>query len=311
MTGPDDLSGDDGAPLPPARRTPRQASEAGGAGAAGAADSSGEADRSGELGEFGGFGAGLRAIAPLLLGVAPFGVVAGATPVTHGMGWEVAVGFSTIVFAGASQLASIEVLTGGGSVLVAVLAAWTINLRMILYSASLAPHVTRLSRSRRMLMAYVLTDQVYATSIVRWGEATVKAPAVEEQHQRWRFYMGGGLALWVTWQVSTIVGILVGNAVPSGIHLEFAVPLAFLVLLIPTLVTRPAIVAAATGGAAAVLAAQMGAGPTSIMIGSVVGIVAGAIVDSDHPGNDDSGGNDSGDNDSGDDSGNGDTDEPA
>ena len=109
-------------------------------------------------------------MAPLLLGVAPFGVVAGATPVTNGMGWDVSVGFSTIVFAGASQLASIDVLSGGGSVAVAVLAACTINLRMVLYSASMAPYVTRVPTARRFLMAYLLTDQAYAVSIVRWSE---------------------------------------------------------------------------------------------------------------------------------------------
>ncbi len=230
---------------------------------------------------FGGVRAGFVAVAPLLLGVAPFGVVAGATPVTHGLGADTAIGFSTVVFAGASQLASIEVLTGGGSVLVAVLAACTINLRMVLYSASLAPHVTRLGRGRRLAMAYLLTDQAYALSIVRWAEEDRGDESPPAMSRRWRFYLGAGMTLWITWQISTIVGILIGNAVPPDVHLEFAVPLAFLVLLIPTLVTRPAVVAAGVGGVAAVIAAEMGAGPTSIMIGSVAGIVAGAVVDRD------------------------------
>ncbi|UDY35314.1 AzlC family ABC transporter permease [Dermatobacter hominis] len=233
---------------------------------------------------FGGFRAGAFAIAPLLLGVAPFGIVAGATPVTHGMSWDVPVGFSTVVFAGASQLASIEVLTGGGSVLVAVLAACTINLRMVLYSASMAPYVTKVGTGRRLLMAYLLTDQAYAVSIVRWTEEGAEDLSARTAGERLRFYLGAGVSLWTTWQISTIVGILVGNAVPPEIHLEFAVPLAFLVLLVPTLVGRPSLVAAGVGGLVAVLAAELGAGPTSIMIGSVAGIVAGALVDSDDPG---------------------------
>lgn len=227
---------------------------------------------------------GLVAVAPLLVGVVPFGFVAGATPVAHGMGWDVPIGFSTILFAGASQLAAIEVLTGGGSVAVAVLAACTINLRMVLYSASLAPYVGGVDLRRRGVMAYLLTDQVYAISIVGWSEdGSDPSTDAGSASKRWWVYLGAGLGLWVTWQVSTVVGILIGNAVPSGVHLEFAVPLAFLVLLVPTLVTRPALVAATVGGGVAVLAAELGAGPTSIMIGSLAGIVAGAAIDVDVP----------------------------
>lgn len=236
------------------------------------------------VGGSGGYRAGFLAIAPLLLGVAPFGFVAGATPVTHGAGWDVPVGFSTVVFAGASQLAAIEVLTGGGSVVVAVVAAWTINLRMILYSASLSPYVSRVGLARRLVMSYLLTDQAYAVSIVRWQRRDDPESSEADPRLRWSFYLGAGLSLWVTWQISTVVGIVIGNAVPADWHLEFAVPLAFLVLLVPTLVRRPAIVAASVGGVTAVVAAELGTGPSSIMVGSVAGIVAGALTDDDAAG---------------------------
>ena len=83
------------------------------------------------------------AILPMLIGVIPFGLVAGVTPVATGSGTGTAVGFSTIVFAGASQLAAIDVLSNGGAAVVAALAALTINLRMLLYSASIAPYLSR------------------------------------------------------------------------------------------------------------------------------------------------------------------------
>ncbi|MCU1374911.1 MAG: branched-chain amino acid transporter permease, partial [Actinomycetia bacterium] len=69
------------------------------------------------------FRAGMAAIVPMLVGVIPFGLVAGASPVAKGLGGWAAVGFSSIVFAGASQLAAIDVLGDGGSALVAVVAA--------------------------------------------------------------------------------------------------------------------------------------------------------------------------------------------
>jgi predicted branched-subunit amino acid permease len=86
--------------------------------------------------------AGAHSVAPMLVGVVPFGLVAGASPVAEGLVAGAAIGFSTIVFAGASQLAAIDLLDTGASVALAVATAWLINLRMVMYSASLAPHLS-------------------------------------------------------------------------------------------------------------------------------------------------------------------------
>jgi predicted branched-subunit amino acid permease len=209
----------------------------------------------------------------MLIGVIPFGLVAGAAPVADGFDTWVAVGFSTIVFAGASQLAAIDVLGDGGSFIVAALAAWTINLRMLLYSASLAPHLTDRSLRRRLEVAYLLTDQAYAVSITRWDEEG------DDPERRLPYYFAAGLTLWGSWQLSTITGALLGSAVPDDVPLEFAVPLVFLVLLVPAINTRPAAVAALAGGSAAVIAAELGAGPLSIIVGAVAGIAAGAVAE--------------------------------
>jgi 4-azaleucine resistance transporter AzlC len=227
--------------------------------------------------------AGVRAVAPMLIGVAPFGMVAGATPAANGLGADVAVGFSTIVFAGASQLAAINVLSDGGSALVAVLAACTINLRMLLYSASIGPYFAHERLARRLGVAYLMTDQAYALSITRWLGDDPGDGLPETRRSRLGFYIGAGLTLWCVWQLSTIVGLLIGKALPAGVHLDFAVPLVFLVLLVPSVTNRPSLVAAVTGGGVAVLAAQLGAGPLSIIIGSLAGIAAGALVDTDSP----------------------------
>jgi predicted branched-subunit amino acid permease len=216
--------------------------------------------------------AGMRAVAPMLVGIVPFGLVAGASPVTRGLGGWAAVGFSTIVFAGASQLAAIDVLGDGGSVLVAVVAACTINLRMLLYAASLAPHLAQERLGRRLAAAYVLTDQAYAVSIARWGNG-------DPPERRLPFYFGAGLTLWSSWQLATLAGVALGNGVPDDLPLDFAVPLVFLVLLVPTLVTRPAIAAAAAGGGAAVLTAELGGGDLSILTGAIAGIAAGAVCE--------------------------------
>ena len=79
--------------------------------------------------------------------------------------------------------------------------------------------------------------------------------------RRVAYYMGAAVLLWVNWQICTIVGILIGSAVPDSLPLDFAVPLVFLVLLVPTITTRPAVVAAVVGGLVALFSAEFGPGP--------------------------------------------------
>jgi predicted branched-subunit amino acid permease len=227
--------------------------------------------------------AGARAVAPMLVGVIPFGLVAGATPATTGLGGDAAIGLSTIVFAGASQLAAADALADGSSALVAVIAACTINLRLLLYSASLAPHLADLSLRRRLFVGYLLTDQAYAISITRWqaeaDDAAAGGPPAAGLERKVPYYLGGALLLWVNWQLCTIVGVLVGSAVPDSLPLDFAVPLVFLVLLVPAITTRPAAVAAITGGLVALFAQEAGAGHVAVLLGALAGIAAGATAD--------------------------------
>ena len=223
------------------------------------------------------FKAGALAVAPLVVGVIPFGLVAGAAPVDADLGGGIAIGLSTIVFAGASQLAMVDVLGSGGSVLIAVLTAWTINLRLLLYSASLSPFLAREPMRRRTWAAYLLTDQAYAVSITRWsGGGHAAAP-----ERRLPFYFGAALALWVNWQICTIVGVLIGSAIPDSLPIEFAVPLVFLVLLVPTLSSTPAVAAAVFGGAAAVVCAELGGTNLAIVAGAGCGVPPGGVAE--HP----------------------------
>jgi predicted branched-subunit amino acid permease len=227
--------------------------------------------------------AGARAVAPMLIGVIPFGLVAGATPVATGLGGGVSVGLSTIVFAGASQLAAADALADGASAAVAVVAACTINLRLMLYSASLAPHLAEVSLKRRLLIGYLLTDQAYAVSIVRWtkdaDDAVAGGPPAPGLDHKLPFYFGAALTLWANWQVCTIIGVFVGSALPESLPLDFAVPLVFLVLLVPAITSRPSAVAAIVGGGVALLAAEAGASHLSILFGALAGIVAGAAAE--------------------------------
>lgn len=219
---------------------------------------------------------GIAAAAPMLIGIIPFGLVAGAAPVAAGFGISEALGLSVLVFAGASQLAVVDVLADGGTVVIAVVTALTINLRMLLYSASLAPALAKQPLRSRLAVAYFLVDQAYALSIVRWT-------GKDDPRARLPFYFSVGILLGLVWIVSTAVGALVGGSVPDDVPLEFAIPLVFLVLLVPVLDRRPAVMAAFVGGISAVAASEIGAARLSIVIGGVLGIVAGTVTETLRP----------------------------
>lgn len=214
---------------------------------------------------------GIVGVAPLIPGVIPFGMVSGAAVVETGHGLPEALGLSVVLFAGASQLAILDVLDQGAGVAVAVLSAWIINLRFLLYSTALAVHLDGLPVGRRLGMGYVLTDQSYAV-------AGIGAEERRTVDTFWR-YVGAAWTMWLTWQVSTVAGVVIGDRVPEDVPLGFVVPLLFLSIVLPTLLDRPALVAAVVGGAGAVVGAELGAGDLSLFVGALLGISAGTVAD--------------------------------
>lgn len=218
--------------------------------------------------------AGATAVAPIVVGIVPFGLIAGVAAVERGMTTLDALALSVGIFAGASQLAAIEVLGGGGSVVVAIITVLVINLRMVMYSASLAPWLAHEPARRRWLVAYLLTDQAYALSLVRYTDPDAEElPAAD----RVWFYLGVAGTLWLTWQLCTVAGALLGGGIPDAVPLGFAVPLVFLALLPPAVTDRPTVVAATVGAAVATAGAAWPAN-LGMLAGALLGIAAGTAV---------------------------------
>ena len=214
--------------------------------------------------------AGVRDVSPLLLGIVPFGLVAGIAAVNAGLGLAEAVGLSVIVFAGASQLAAIELLAQNAPLAVVIGTAVVINVRMVMYSASIAPYLADYGRRFRAGLAYLLTDQAYALSVAEYERTP--------DRNRWRYYLGAAATLWIVWQITTVVGFVIGAGVPDAWGLTFAVPLVFLALLVPAMKDRPTVLAAVVGGAVAVAAAGLPMN-LGLLTGAVSGIVAGLATE--------------------------------
>lgn len=188
---------------------------------------------------------GVRDQLPLLLGVVPFGLIFGAVALKAGTSPLEAQGLSLFVFAGSAQFVSLNLIAANAPAAVMVFTILVVNLRHMLYSASLSPHVQHLPTRWKLLLAYLLTDEAYAIAQRRYLKADLA-------QAHW-YTLGTGLALWTSWQASTLVGILFGARIPRAWSLEFALPLTFLAMVLPALVDRPAWAGALTAGALALL----------------------------------------------------------
>ncbi|QLG61372.1 AzlC family ABC transporter permease [Halorarum salinum] len=215
--------------------------------------------------------AGVRDTLPLLLGIVPFALVAGVAGVEAGLTPLQTVGMSMVVFAGASQLAAIDLLGRDAALGVVVLTAVVINLRMMMYSASIAPHFRALSARVRAGCAYLLTDQAYALAVARYTrEDEVTRPPY--------YYLGVGATLWLVWQAGTVVGVAFGAGVPDAWRLDFAVPLVFLALLVPVLSDRPSVAAGLVAAAVAVVAVGLPFN-AGLIAGALAGVASGIAAE--------------------------------
>lgn len=215
---------------------------------------------------------GGRAVAPLLLAIVPFGLVLGVTAAaSEVVGGTLGVATSFMIFAGAAQLVTVQLLDAGSSLAVIVITALIVNFRHAMYSAAMAPHFGEFPRRSRYLLPYLLTDQAFAVSMLRYD--TTDDPT----YKRW-YFVGSGMTLWISWQISTVAGVVLGAQIPESLGLDFAIPLVFLVLLIPAVQTRPGLVAAIFGGLIAVVASSAPYG-LGLVVGALSGVAAGVAAE--------------------------------
>ncbi len=217
--------------------------------------------------------AGLRDGAPFLLVVVPFGFLFGVAGTEAGLSIAQVMGFSVAVIAGAAQFAALQMLQDNAPTVIAVVTALAVNLRMAMYSASLAPHLGGAPLWQRALAAYVLVDQVYAASVARY-ETT---PAMTLP-QKLAFYFGTATPLVPVWYGATWAGARAGEAIPPSLALDFVVPITFLALVGPMLRTLAHLAAAATS-VAAMLALSALPYNSGLLLASVLAMIVGARIE--------------------------------
>ncbi|MDA3922873.1 MAG: AzlC family ABC transporter permease [Salinisphaera sp.] len=213
------------------------------------------------------FFAGIQAMTPILISIVPFAMITGVVGVRLGLSvWQVTAG-SLLMFAGTAQIAAMQLFVQGTPLLVILATVFFINLRFVMYSASIASHVRGAPPWAKALVAYPLTDQSFMVSLYGFEQR-------RQRGQRLRFYAGAALSLWGTWQLALLGGALLGGELPQNWGLEFAVPLTFLALLVPAIVDRATIAAAVVAAVVAVVAHSL-PWNTGLIAGALAGIAAG------------------------------------
>ncbi len=214
---------------------------------------------------------GVRAEFPLLVGVFPFGMIYGALALDAGLSKAASQMMSSMVFAGSAQFITAGLVKEAAPALVILLTIAVVNLRHMLYNASMAPYLAHLNVRWKILLSYLLTDEAYAPSVIEFERSGVG------QDGHW-FLLGSGTALWLTWQASTALGIFLGAAIPDSWPLDFALPLTFIAMIVPSLLSLPMVAAALSAGLVALLAYGLPF-KLGLILAALTGIAVGTLLE--------------------------------
>jgi len=209
---------------------------------------------------------GAFAAAPQLIGIIPWGIVAGVAMVSAGLTQGQAVAMSVLVFAGSSQLAVLPLFIAKAPLWVMVATALAVNLRYVIYGAVLAPHFEHLSRPWRTLLSYITVDGIFALFVGKFR------PDDARPDKHW-YFLGGSLLMWTCWQIASGIGIFAGALIPRAWSLEFAATLSLIAVLVPLLFDRAAVCAALAAGAVALAGSKW-----PLNLGLLAAIAVGVAV---------------------------------
>jgi 4-azaleucine resistance transporter AzlC len=216
----------------------------------------------------------VKATIPLNIGGIPFGIIYGALAVTSGISPAGTMGMSLFVFAGSAQFIATGLFAAGTDVLFIILTTFVVNARHALYSATLAPYVKRLPHRWLLPLGFLLTDEAFVVAVTRYQQPD------DSPYKHW-YYLGTAASMYVMWQLSTVVGIVAGSAIPdpAGWGLDFAMSVTFIGMLVPMIRTRPALAAVLVASITAVVTYSL-PNQLYLIVSALAGVVAGVLSES-------------------------------
>ncbi len=232
---------------------------------------------------------GARAIFPLIVGAAPFGIIFGTLAQESSLSFWGAMAFSLLVFAGSAQFVAVGLIAAGTAVPLIIFTTFVVNLRHLLYSATLVPHVSRLNALWKVAIAFFLTDEAFAASIDRYQQPDA-SPC-----KHWH-YLSAAVMMYLNWVLFTWLGLTLGQLIPNAAAwgLDFAMVTTFIGMVIPyirqcpgylnrsnafvSLWQSPMILTVIVAGIVAAFADPL-PHQLGIMVAALAGVIAGMVSD--------------------------------
>jgi 4-azaleucine resistance transporter AzlC len=220
------------------------------------------------------FLAGARDSFPLIVGAIPFGIIFGTLAAGSGVSFWGALGMSAFVFAGSSQFVALGLVAGGAVLPVIILTTFVVNLRHLLYSVTLVPHVQSLPQKWKIPLGFLLTDETFMVVINRYN-------ALDNSPYKHWYYFGSALFMYSNWSFCTFLGLTIGKLIPNAASwgLDFAMAATFIGMVIPYLKKNLAMIATALVAGLVSLLAYGLPNKLGLIVAAIAGITSGVITD--------------------------------
>ena len=213
---------------------------------------------------------GVKDVSPLMVPVVPFGIIFGVLAIELGFNGYTTMGMSIIIFGGASQIIFLQLFSAGASSLVILSSVGAVNSRHLLYGAVLSEHLSDLKLSWKIIISYFLVDQAFAVS-----NSYLKKNNDKDKH----FHLfGAGVTCWTIWQITTLIGIILGSLIPDKLGLTFAIPLTFLALLVNDFRKLINVIIILVSGTIATLGYQIIPFKAYVIVASLSGLIVAFIL---------------------------------
>lgn len=204
-------------------------------------------------------------ILPLAIAVVPWGVLCGSLAIKVGLSPIQAQLLSLLVFAGSAQLASLMLI--GGTLSSIFSSTFVISSRHLLYSAVFREHVRQSPLFTRCCTAFFLTDEMFA----------VTCAYLEKNKSFSHLYaISAGIVFYLVWNVSTFIGIAVGQFFPNieSMGLEFAIAATFIAIVIPSIKHFSTLMSVLASGISVLILSLIGV-EHALIIATLIGMAAG------------------------------------
>ncbi|HEY8025106.1 MAG TPA: AzlC family ABC transporter permease [Burkholderiaceae bacterium] len=201
-------------------------------------------------------------------GIFAWGMVSGMAMVKSGLTLWQATGMTMLVFAGSAQLASLPLIAADAPLSVVFFTAIIVNLRFVIFAASIGPHFAHLNWRQRFWYGYFNADIMMALFPRRFPPEKLYVP-----QGKVGFFSGIAYPNWLAWQSGAMLGIIMAGQIPQSWGIGFAGTLALFGVMIPLVINRAALLGVVVSGAVALLGMHW-----PYRLGLLAAVVAGMVA---------------------------------